>query len=153
MNTVHVRKRTLIVVLGLIAVVVGGSVWSALRFTSSSTGPATSESSDSATATNTDSKTFYVSGTLKVNGSCSGPGYNDLGDGTTVELRDKKDEVVAATTLRSDGYCAYSFMLRDVPAGHGLYGLKIGDGHRGVQWATEDEARNGGFFDLTVGGK
>lgn len=129
MTVVHVNRKKFFTVVTVLVVAIAGAVWIALASTS----------------------TFTITGTLEVDLDlgCGKGGYSDLHDGTEVELINSKNEVLRTAELEVAGVCQFEFTLTEVPTGENLYGVRLGNGHRGTTWKTEDEAREG--FMLGVG--
>lgn len=92
--------------------------------------------------------------TVDAGGSgCSKGGYSDIRSGAQVEVINQKNEVLAVGNLDNTGPdCQFWSLIKGVPAGEKLYGVKVGNANRGVIWKTEDEARGGGGWTLTLGG-
>jgi len=106
-------------------------------------------------------ETFNVSGSLTLSDGamhsrlepCSGSGgYDDIGQGTQITIRDGDGTKVALGALAS-GHpggstvgCIYRYAVLDVPAGGGIYSVEVGS--RGEINFTEAEAGN---VSLTLG--
>jgi hypothetical protein len=87
--------------------------------------------------------TFTATGTFrleanaypKTSGACGGlNGFSDVKDGLTVRVTDELNTVdtLATGTLGTGRYvgqgCEWSFTVADVPTGHGVYAVMIGNG-------------------------
>lgn len=96
--------------------------------------------------------TFDVHGTVTL--SCPGcPGYSDLDSGAQVEILDRANTVLAvgAVDANNDVFSrTFTFTVRGVPTGKGMYGVHVGNVNRGVIWESEDQAATSGFA-LSIG--
>ncbi|WP_277682204.1 hypothetical protein [Saccharomonospora azurea] len=93
-----------------------------------------------------------VRGTMTVYGYSS-LGYGDIHDGAQVEVVNSQRDVIATGTLTDIGGGEFTFVIREVPAGEGRYGVTVGRETRGVIWADESGVSDAGtlYFALTLG--
>ncbi len=96
------------------------------------------------------SSTMTVRGTLDRPPSAHG-GYSDLNVGAQVEVVNRSGEVLAIGVLvespeepvyDSLGFRTMSFVFEipDVPRGHGIYGVRIGNANRGTIYEKEPDS-------------
>lgn len=71
----------------------------------------------------------------------TGPGYEDVKQGTTVKVSNPDKTVIAQGQLPlptiEDGQCLFEFLIENVPSGFDSYGVEIGD--RGILDYSADE--------------
>lgn len=92
-------------------------------------------------------ETFTVNGELTAKSRCGG----DIAVGGQVEILNRASEPLAVGKLAAvaGSSCKRTFIVLDVPAGEGLYGVRVGSDERGVVWNSEAELRDG--ISLTIG--
>jgi hypothetical protein len=82
-------------------------------------------------------------------------GYADLMPGAQVTIVSAARTTLATgvvSTQRSDGTdgCLLGFTVPNIPAGHALYGVQIGNGNRGTLWESPAQIKRG--IQLVISG-
>lgn len=75
-------------------------------------------------------------------------GFSDVATGSEVDVVDGSNKVLAVGNLE-DGVetasgCEFDFTIADVPNGEKLYGVKVGNGNRGVVHFSKAQLFSGG---------
>lgn len=84
-------------------------------------------------------------------------GYGDIASGAEVDIVDGAGKVLAIGNLgdgkvTSDTYgCQFDFTVPDVPMGGSIYGVKVGNGNRGIVHFSKAQMFGGGGPALSLG--
>lgn len=83
-------------------------------------------------------------------------GYDDIAQGAQVTVTDQDGRVLAVSELDAgampggdSGRCLFTFTVSPVPSGQRLYGIHVGNDHRGVMRYTADQLSH--QVALTIG--
>lgn len=150
-GTVQVSRRALIAVTVALVLLLGGAIATVLYLDSGDGTSTPAGASASASASAAADKSFTITGTYVVNGACGQGGFSDIKSGTQIQLVNQDKKVLRKAELEpGGGYCKFNFTFYDVPTGHELYGVQVGNDRRGVFWQDEAETKRRGF-QLQVG--
>ncbi len=142
-----ISRRVVVVIAGALVLLTGAAIALVLLLpgTSSTAGKGHSRTEKASAALV--SKTFTISGSITVAYSSVG-GYQDIRSGAQVEVTNERNEILAVGSLTSGSGGTYWFTVTEVPTGHRLYGVHVGNANRGVVWKSETEAKAGFFLSL-----